>query len=112
MSHYVIPSIGIVPRCFNITMDEHGGFYDHVSPPHNGVPSPDDVAAPNGFRFDRLGIRIPTVLVSPWVKKASVINRPIRGTYQTSQWESTSLMATANKLFGITDAVNKRESWA
>eukprot|EP01083_Nonionella_stella_P082935 229123_1 len=95
-----------------ITMDEHGGFYDHVSPPQNGVPSPDDVAAPNGFRFDRLGIRIPTVLVSPWVKKASVINRPIHGPYQTSQWESTSIMATANKLFGITDAVSKRESWA
>jgi len=26
---------------FIITYDEHGGFYDHVSPPSEGVPNPD-----------------------------------------------------------------------
>jgi phospholipase C len=46
-----------------ILFDEHGGFYDHVSPPA-AVP-PDEHH--EGFAFDRLGVRVPAVLVSPWV---------------------------------------------
>jgi phospholipase C len=46
-----------------VTYDEHGGFYDHVSPPAT--------VAPDGYTsewtFDRLGVRVPTILVSPWV---------------------------------------------
>lgn len=44
-----------------ITYDEHGGFSDHHPTPTEGVPSPDGILAPNGFAFDRLGVRIPTV---------------------------------------------------
>jgi len=45
---------------FVLMYDEHGGFYDHVTPPQVGVPSPDNVkSVPDGFNFDRLGIRIP-----------------------------------------------------
>lgn len=55
-----------------ITYDEHGGFYDHVSPP-NPVPSPDGIVADENaddpFDFARLGVRVPTVIVSPWVRK-------------------------------------------
>lgn len=55
---------------FIVTFDEHGGFYDHVPPPMN-VPSPDGINAndPVYFGFDRLGIRIPTLMVSPWINK-------------------------------------------
>jgi phospholipase C len=42
---------------------EHGGAYDHVAPPP-AVP-PGDGAAEYGF--DRLGVRVPALLVSPWV---------------------------------------------
>lgn len=31
---------------FLITYDEHGGFYDHVPPPQDGVPAPDDHVKP------------------------------------------------------------------
>lgn len=48
-----------------ILFDEHGGFYDHVSPPA-AVP-PDDQH--DEYTFDRLGVRVPAVLVSPWVDK-------------------------------------------
>jgi phospholipase C len=34
---------------FLITYDEHGGFYDHVTPPNQGVPAPDTMMAPNGY---------------------------------------------------------------
>lgn len=55
-----------------ITYDEHGGFYDHVATPVTGVPSPDGidgVAGPYSFKFDRLGVRVPTIAVSPWLPK-------------------------------------------
>lgn len=48
-----------------LAYDEHGGFYDHVDPPH-AVP-PDDRGYP--FGFDRLGVRVPAILISPWVRR-------------------------------------------
>lgn len=53
-----------------ITYDEHGGFYDHVPTPI-GVPSPDGIvglADPYSFDFTRLGVRVPTILVSPYIE--------------------------------------------
>jgi phospholipase C len=47
-----------------ITYDEHGGFYDHVPPP----PAEDDDPA----RFGLYGIRVPAIVVSPWVTRGSV----------------------------------------
>ena len=45
-----------------VTYDEHGGFYDHVSPP-----TTDDDYAAEGF--DQRGFRVPCVLMGPWVKQ-------------------------------------------
>lgn len=54
-----------------ITYDEHGGFYDHVPTPVSGVPNPDGIIGPDPFyfKFDRLGVRVPTILISPWIDK-------------------------------------------
>ncbi len=55
--------------------DEHGGFYDHVPPPPACVP---DATPPNlqptdpPGAFDRYGIRVPVVVVSPWARKRFV----------------------------------------
>ena len=51
-----------------ITSDEHGGFYDHVNPPK--TVAPDDHVAE--WTFDRLGVRVPTILVSPWIQKGVI----------------------------------------
>src|SRR5207249_11093659 len=51
---------------FVVLYDEHGGFYDHLPPP--GAVPPDGHMLPN-FRFDRLGVRVPALLVSPWVER-------------------------------------------
>lgn len=61
-----------------ITYDEHGGFYDHVPTPVRGVPSPDGIVGPDpfAFRFDRLGVRVPTIIVSPWINKGTGIYGP------------------------------------
>lgn len=55
-----------------ITFDEHGGCYDHVPPPA-AVP-PDGSEGEQGFRFDRLGVRVPTVMVSPLIERGTVIS--------------------------------------
>eukprot|EP01094_Clydonella_sp_ATCC50884_P010436 TRINITY_DN2009_c0_g1_i2.p1 TRINITY_DN2009_c0_g1~~TRINITY_DN2009_c0_g1_i2.p1 ORF type:complete len:375 (+),score=99.36 TRINITY_DN2009_c0_g1_i2:173-1297(+) len=96
---------------FIITYDEHGGFYDHVKPPQVGIPSPDGIGSPEGFEFNRLGIRIPTVLVSPWVDAGLVVHQPT-GPTRTSQFESTSIMATTSKMFGVDQSLSARVSWA
>jgi len=57
-----------------ITYDEHGGCYDHVSPPAATPPDPTAPFGQMGFRFDRLGVRVPTVMVSPYIKKGTVIS--------------------------------------
>jgi len=51
-----------------VTCDEHGGFYDHVEPPY--TVAPDDHVGE--WSFDRLGVRVPAILVSPWVGKGVV----------------------------------------
>jgi len=48
-----------------VTYDEHGGFYDHVSPP-DAIP-PD--AHAEEYTFDQLGVRVPALLISPWARK-------------------------------------------
>ena len=45
--------------------DEHGGFFDHVTPPED---PPDD----NPKTFTRYGVRVPAFVISPWVEARSV----------------------------------------
>ena len=60
-----------------IVYDEHGGIYDHVVPPHctpDGYSAkPSDTGTGEAFNFDRLGIRVPAILVSPYVPKGTVV---------------------------------------
>ena len=44
--------------------DEHGGFFDHVAPPE----APDD----DPTMFGRYGVRIPALIVSPWIEPLTV----------------------------------------
>ena len=56
-----------------IVYDEHGGLYDHVPPPWQGVPAPPPGGGNQfGFDFRRLGVRVPAVLVSPYIEAGTV----------------------------------------
>ena len=86
-----------------ITFDEPVGVFDHgidglaenlVQPPWgSGAPPP--LAQTNGFNFDRLGGRVPTIVVSPWVQAGTVF----RSTTATP-YDHTSAIATALTLLG------------
>lgn len=76
-----------------ITYDEHGGCYDHVVPP---PATPPDDRRPDGFDFGYFGVRVPAVIVSPYVPAGSVI-RPSGLT----PFDHTSIIATLHALFGI-----------
>src|SRR5205814_9365876 len=54
--------------------DEHGGCYDHVPPPAAVPPSALRALGQMGFRFDRLGVRVPAVLISAFIEPGTVIN--------------------------------------
>ena len=77
-----------------VTYDEHGGIFDHVPPPD----CPKDQFTADGnatetgvpFHFDRLGVRVPSILISPWIPKGSVDNRV---------FDHASIPATITKFF-------------
>ena len=91
---------------FIVTYDEHGGIYDHVPPP--AAVSPDD-AAPDGFKFDRYGVRVPAVLVSPWIPEASVVRPPAGFTYP---FDHASILSTLRKLFDLGEPLTFRDAAA
>ncbi|MHB1765546.1 MAG: alkaline phosphatase family protein [Gammaproteobacteria bacterium] len=66
--------------------DEHGGFYDHV------VPGP--AIPPDGhqeeYSFDRLGVRVPALLMSPWVERrveTTLFDHTSLLKYLTEKWD-------------------------
>ncbi|MET0715630.1 MAG: alkaline phosphatase family protein, partial [Mycetocola sp.] len=78
-----------------ITFDEFVGSFDHVGPPaavppwgHGGQPG---FHSPTGFGFDRLGARVPTILVSPYVQKGTVFRSTTDVAYDHSSIIATTL---------------------
>jgi phospholipase C len=98
-------------RClYIVTFDEHGGYFDHADPPAavnpDGIDSPaagDTASFAPTFAFDRFGLRVPTLLVSPYVPKGLVYSKPL---------QHTSVLATVRRLFGISGALTRRDAAA
>lgn len=94
------------PKVFEKTLllvvyDEHGGFYDHVVPPgHPGSTFEERVVIPSppsaeGFLFDRLGPRVPAVVISPWIARGSQFDMVL---------DHTSILSTVTAMTGCTVA--------
>ena len=100
---------------FILTFDEHGGFGDHVPPPVN-VPAGDDLTytelAYDGknatFDFKRLGVRVPTLLISPWVGKGVVEHK---GTNNGGEYTHTSILGFLQELWGL-DTLTPRVAYS
>jgi phospholipase C len=104
----VYQSLRSKPAVFNktllvVTYDEHGGWFDHVSPPPCIAPSPlTDRPSwtvrlvawfierrQQHFDFRRLGVRVPALLISPWLDPGE----------DPTVYDHTSVIATLRALF-------------
>jgi phospholipase C len=72
-----------------LVYDEHGGIYDHVEPPACTPDEFQDTAT--GFKFDRLGVRVPAIAISPWIPEGTVISNRV--------FDHASIPATVTKKF-------------
>jgi phospholipase C len=79
-----------------ITYDEHGGCYDHVPPPWGATP-PDNDTGEFSFGFDRFGVRVPAVLVSPLIAPGTVYRVPAGGT----PLDHTSILRTVEQRWNL-----------
>ena len=83
-----------------VLYDEHGGFYDHVFPAAAVVP--DDSPPSSGFDFTRLGLRVPAIVVSPWIEAGTLDHqRDANGREEAVVRDHTSILATVTRRFGL-----------
>jgi phospholipase C len=83
-----------------ILYDEHGGFYDSVAPGQATPPGDNPGVALNesGFAFDVYGVRVPAIVVSPWVAQ---------GTVDHTTYDHSSVLATLERLYRLPALTNR-----
>lgn len=84
-----------------VLFDEHGGCYDHVPPP--AAPIPDDHPGEQGFAFDRFGLRIPAIVISPFTERGTVIS---------DLFHTCSVLRTLRERFDLGPALTRRDAAA
>jgi phospholipase C len=82
-----------------ILYDEHGGIYDHVAP---GAATPPD-SKTSRFGFDRYGVRVPAVLISPFIKRETIVK---------TEFDHSSIPATVKHVFGLSSFLTDRDASA
>jgi phospholipase C len=85
-----------------ITWDEHGGFFDRETPPE-AVPPVAGVEGDFGFKFDTLGVRVPAVVVSPFIPA---------GTVWDQVHDHSSIVRTALDALGVGEHLTERDARA
>ena len=90
-----------------ITFDEHGGFYDHLSPP-TATATGDDATyanAKNNFSFDLYGVRVPGIVISAYTQKGTIIGDDPND--RAAVFDHTSIIATIAARFGLPALTNR-----
>ena len=88
-----------------ITYDEHGGCYDHVPPPP--AVAPEAPIPGQTFGFDRYGVRVPAVIVSPYVSPGTIFGKP-----KSVAYDHTSIIATLRNRFRLGAPLTARDAQA
>lgn len=91
-----------------ITYDEHGGCYDHVAPPGEAKnPDPTNTPGQDGFLFNRFGVRVPCVLINPYISEG-LIARPSGYV----PYDHTSIIKTVQECFQLEGNLTERDKAA
>jgi phospholipase C len=78
--------------CLIITYDEHGGFFDHVTPEAAVPPGGSNDYNKMGFDFKTYGVRVPAVIISPYIAS---------GTVDHKVHDHASILRTVEKRLGL-----------
>ena len=87
-----------------VTYDEHGGCFDHCTENLQAgsalTPDPSQPAKPHqyNFRFDRFGVRVPTLLISPYIAAGSVHRAPVDSMYP---FDHTTIIKSVKECFDL-----------
>ncbi|MDB6063597.1 MAG: sulfatase family protein [Verrucomicrobiaceae bacterium] len=96
-----------------ITYDEHGGCYDHAAPP---LAIPPDTSNAKPFGFDRYGVRVPALLISPFIKAGTVLrvtpDRCLPHQGPPHPFDHTSVISTLRKCFTLGPPLSNRDAVA
>jgi phospholipase C len=98
---------------FIITYDEHGGCFDHAPPPR-AVP-PGDHRPHDDFAFDRYGVRVPAVIISPYISPGTKLRAAPKGLPHQGPpypFDHTSIIATVRKCFDLGGPMTARDAAA
>lgn len=93
---------------FIVTYDEHGGLFDHISPP--GAKSPFPPGEVTGFDYSRYGVRVPAIFIHPYIQRNQQgsglgIFRPPQG----EVFDHTSIISTLCKQFSLDGPLTPRD---
>lgn len=83
-----------------ITHDEHGGFFDHVTPGPALATGDDTRYSLNGFTFEQYGVRVPTVIASPLIRRQMV---------DGTVYDHTSILRTVERCFDLSPLTARDE---
>jgi phospholipase C len=78
-----------------VVFDEHGGFYDHVAPGSAVAPGDkptDEGLSKHHFDFTTFGVRVPALVISPWVQRNSIDH---------SVYDHATVVKTICDVFGL-----------
>jgi phospholipase C len=91
-----------------VTYDEHGGLFDHVTPPTAVSPFESPVS---NFDYTMYGPRVPAIFINPYIKSGSVL-RPGDQPGKAKVFDHTSIIASLREHFNLGDALTPRDDSA
>jgi phospholipase C len=96
-----------------VSYDEHGGFFDSQVPLAAVAPGDDTRNQrrgkhPQGFKFDRVGVRVPTIAISPWIAPGTLGSKLFPG----NAFDHSAVIHTVMDLFEVAGSLTARDAAA